>query len=151
MDGGRPGKAPQRLDLIVTCPPHGLWKGLWIRLDGQAGLRAMDWLKTARFSRNSSSPLPIIGVRRAVMQCVVHDDARRAPDGPARESPSRRRRLPRLHEAQSHFEEELPETWTEGPPMPMPSVFYPSNPVGWSWTGRGFLRPRGNDGGIGGY
>src|SRR6478609_6993578 len=33
------------------------------------------------------------------------------------------------------FEGGVAKSWTESPPMPMPSAFTPSNPVGRSWTG----------------
>ena len=35
----------------------------------------------------------------------------------------------------SHFEGGVPDSWTERPPMLMPSAFTPSNPSGRLWTG----------------
>src|SRR6476469_10930606 len=43
---------------------------------------------------------------------------------------------------ESPIEEGVPETWTERPPMPMPSAFTPSNTVGRFWTGVGSRRAR---------
>src|SRR6478672_3157564 len=37
----------------------------------------------------------------------------------------------------SQVESGVPKTWTEEPPMPMPSASRPSNPVGRFWTGVG--------------
>src|ERR1700748_541764 len=39
----------------------------------------MDRLTEARVLKDSRGPLPLIGVRRVVMQCRAHDDDRAAP------------------------------------------------------------------------
>src|SRR6187401_2624747 len=41
----------------------------------------------------------------------------------------------RRRQGRSQFEGGLPGSWTERPPMPMPSAFYPSTGGGRSWTG----------------
>ena len=56
-------------------------KSLWITARGRGSLRAMDRQTTLAFPKESQKPLPVIGVRRAMVQSLRHDDAGRAPEG----------------------------------------------------------------------
>jgi hypothetical protein len=50
-------------------------ESLWIRPRGRTALWALAPAKRLAFPKECAKPLPIIGVRRAVMQGGVHDDA----------------------------------------------------------------------------
>src|SRR6478609_146511 len=63
---------------------------------------------------------------------------------PAFSLPATRRASPPRGTKLGRFQGRVPETWTERPPMPVPSAFTPSNVVGRSWTGvaAAFALPR---------